>query len=1421
MVERGGLNYPIKVPDEFSANTKLFRQEIGAAKKAFRSFQAELRNSKSATKAVRDQARAAKDLAKSQFVLGKARASAGAPLAGLDRFEKKRLRTIRNLKDQTKLLGDVEVRRSRDAKRTAAAAEKQASAVERQAAANKAAAKAAKEAERAERKLADLRATQARSSNLSANRDEAKQRTNELRRLKESILERERIKKTDIKDAERAKKDRQRVDPRFQAQKQLNAELFKEQIIREKIGLLRAQARMQFARGDLVGGAETLKRAKALERSLKGSAKAGQKLLFTFRRLVGTLAIFTLARKGVQVFNELVSSGIRFNDTIETSTLGIAGLVATLADVRDELGQSVGKAEELDLALGLARTQIELLRQDSLKTVATFTQLLDTFQVAVGPGLAAGLNLDEVRQLTVSISQAAAALSVPQNQLAEEIRSLLAGTIQARTTRIATALGITNSDIRRLKEAGELFEFLDERLAGFAESAQRAARETITGLRAILKGAFEALVGEAAKPLFDELISLGNQLLDNVLTVSDALGNLRPNPKAVAVLRPIFETLKVMLQAAVDVGKALGFEGAETLISGLAAGFQVLAEALRVILTGLIQLIRPFTFIREQLGLAKDEAQGLNKDLGGVLGVVGLLIIAFKVLKTKVAAMVLKAVPAAAVFFGIAAAVKFIVDAIFDVDLSIRQVIQLVALGFFGAMIKISEVVRTIGELVGSAIGGALDSFISNARIQALKASRFIGALFGASDRTQQRLANKQFAEEQKKSQEKSKREKELAVELADIKDQALARQLAVEQEIGDIIAKATKNAIEKAPGFDPSAAARKAAEDAAKLLEGIASTADKPINDLSADLLKLSDNLRETRSQFKQGFAATGVGGDIQEIFREEELVRGEKLRAINDDIRKTRENLSKLQETDLITQERALTIQAAASIEDLDARKKALKGLNLTKEETLLVSLLRDEVDLTEGLLVFQKQSLDLAIAKAAVFANDQLPSLREEVSLLRAEAAGVQAVAALRAAGASDQTIALATSRAAVAQAKVELDIQRQRAVDSLTEAGAGAVLARERAVAIEKELSAKTDITQKDRDQLLAAQQAADLAEDILGPLAERLQLEDAIALARQMSLDAALAEADLVANGDLTQGLKEGFTQFAEEFSSVFNAGLQIARQGTMALAQFISQSITEAFDPTNDTTLKERFGRFLQQISQIILQQLIQVAIAAGIQRIGIAAVEKNAELAADAARNLANLTFEAELGALRIGIETQIAFIRAASAGAGGGHEGGLVGRGVGFHDGGAVAAGVRGYALGGPVTGSSSSRPRGLHPADTIKAFLAPGEFVMRRAAVESIGLSALNAMNNGPSRVVGGADSAGAGFQDGGLVSDRPTERSDEQDAPLEEQASVVMVPAVVATDRELDQLLRGGSNALFEYMRENAGDINLLLDRNAGR
>jgi len=302
-----------------------------------------------------------------------------------------------------------------------------------------------------------------------------------------------------------------------------------------------------------------------LRRDLGLTESAANRISFTFRRLFGIMAAFTVARLAFAKLKEAIASSVAFNATIETSALGIASLVAATGQIRTATGRAADATEGWGLAQAEARRQLVLLRKDALTTAATFPELISAFQTAIGPGLSAGLNLDEVRKFASVISKAASALGVEQVQLAEEIRSILQGTITKRNTRIATSLGISNDDIARAKEMGVLFEFLETRFQAFNKASEDGAK-TFTVLLSNAKDAISNLLGLSFTGLFNELKTFLTVINRSIVNIEDA----SINPALVKAFSAIGEVLSLAVSESTKIITTLSAGGAESTFEGIA-----------------------------------------------------------------------------------------------------------------------------------------------------------------------------------------------------------------------------------------------------------------------------------------------------------------------------------------------------------------------------------------------------------------------------------------------------------------------------------------------------------------------------------------------------------------------------------------------------------------------------------------------------------------------------------------------------------------------------------------------------------------------------------------------------------------------------------------------------------------------------------
>ncbi|KWF99096.1 hypothetical protein [Burkholderia cepacia] len=215
------------------------------------------------------------------------------------------------------------------------------------------------------------------------------------------------------------------------------------------------------------------------------------------------VAGFLAAKVAAEGFFDAFKKGIDMNAANESSQLGIRTLILSLYDVRDATGQLAQGPERIGMAAQEATKQILLLKQAGLETAATGKQLQDAFVQGLSAGAKMGLSIDQIRQLTIQIVQAAGTLGVPMYQLNQEVRSLLSGQIDHNST-VATALGLTNQQIKQWKEQGTLAEQLTAKMKDFSD-AGKEAQSTWTATLSNIQDATGIVLGQMTKPAFDNL----------------------------------------------------------------------------------------------------------------------------------------------------------------------------------------------------------------------------------------------------------------------------------------------------------------------------------------------------------------------------------------------------------------------------------------------------------------------------------------------------------------------------------------------------------------------------------------------------------------------------------------------------------------------------------------------------------------------------------------------------------------------------------------------------------------------------------------------------------------------------------------------------------------------------------------------------
>ena len=265
---------------------------------------------------------------------------------------------------------------------------------------------------------------------------------------------------------------------------------------------------------------------------------------------VGVYGIST----AIQAIGNYAKESLNYLGLIETSTLGIASSFLVSGQYVNRTTKTVLEGQQaLRAAQADSVKVIEQLRYANLQTIATLDELIIAYQTTLPVAMARGFDKTQVMEFTKTMVQAAGAIGLPFNQMAEETRSLLVdGAINPRNSRIATVLGLRSSDIAEYKgNAQGLYDFLMKRLEGFAV-AGKASMDTWKGLWSNLKDMSQQISGKMFEGMFDGVKEQLQAITKSMFTIDDKQKTMTMNPQWEASMKSLGKTITDVFRNVVD-----------------------------------------------------------------------------------------------------------------------------------------------------------------------------------------------------------------------------------------------------------------------------------------------------------------------------------------------------------------------------------------------------------------------------------------------------------------------------------------------------------------------------------------------------------------------------------------------------------------------------------------------------------------------------------------------------------------------------------------------------------------------------------------------------------------------------------------------------------------------------------------------------
>lgn len=300
--------------------------------------------------------------------------------------------------------------------------------------------------------------------------------------------------------------------------------------------------------------------AKKRSEAALGSIGSGVKFATAFAGLDGAAAVARRSLDGVQ-------RGLDFNQTLSDSTVGISNVLRRF----DGLNKVAAKNE--------AGRALERIIELEPITAGGLQDLVGGFMGTLAASKGVGLSTMQNIELVAKFANAIANAGLPLDQIRQEFRSILTGTI-TKDSQIAKILGITNEDINSIRGDGDaIFAFLNAKLGEFGEAGDSA---TVTF--SSLNSAIDKALGATTQQLFELAVRAAKQLAEQ-LQDQAWVDEMRAAGVDVANVAESFSQLVSVviewLPAAIRLGANLAELGPSMLAIGAALGLMKFGSVIK------------------------------------------------------------------------------------------------------------------------------------------------------------------------------------------------------------------------------------------------------------------------------------------------------------------------------------------------------------------------------------------------------------------------------------------------------------------------------------------------------------------------------------------------------------------------------------------------------------------------------------------------------------------------------------------------------------------------------------------------------------------------------------------------------------------------------------------------------------------------
>lgn len=234
------------------------------------------------------------------------------------------------------------------------------------------------------------------------------------------------------------------------------------------------------------------------------SPKAGSAIGMLTQRIEKMGNVFTtglglgVAYAGLNALTGAFTRAIEKAREFQTGILSIAAAQASAFDIKqgDKILQG---AEAFKASMAIAQEANQRILKRSTENILTYREQLNAYLVSTAQASKLDLNVDQQLKLSEGLAVAAKAIGLQGQQISQQVRAVLGGANVQKTV-LGSALGLTNAEVRRMKETGTLFTELMDRVRGFT-AGDKEFESSIEGMLSQFENAIDVFLAGAGKQI--------------------------------------------------------------------------------------------------------------------------------------------------------------------------------------------------------------------------------------------------------------------------------------------------------------------------------------------------------------------------------------------------------------------------------------------------------------------------------------------------------------------------------------------------------------------------------------------------------------------------------------------------------------------------------------------------------------------------------------------------------------------------------------------------------------------------------------------------------------------------------------------------------------------------------------------------------